>query len=377
MVEAELLSGLIGEIYDAALDPALWKPVLGAIAAFVGGQSAALGYIDETNRKVCDVHTFGCDPHYLQLYLNCYGRYDPSMAMGLLPAGRVTSTTDIVPYEQFVEGRFYREWARPQGWVDAIGVVLEKKPGSFSILSILRNGKSGAVDAESRRRLALLAPHLRRATRVGDLFDRQKAELTALAEVFDSLSSAAFLIDGDGRIVHANAGGEALLAEGGGPIRKAAGRLTGHCAAAERAFRQLFIAAGAGDLTLGAKGISSALTGPDGESYLAHVLPLASGARRLAGRHHQAVAAVFIRPAALSSPSAPELIAKVYQLTPTELRVLLGIVEIGGVPEVAEALDVSETTVKTHLKHLYEKTGGRRQADLVRLFATYAVSPVG
>ena len=55
-----------------------------------------------------------------------------------------------------------------------------------------------------------------------------------------------------------------------------------------------------------------------------------------------------------------------------ELRVLLAIVEVGGVPEVAEALGVARTTVKTHLGRLYEKTGARRQADLVKLVAGLA-----
>jgi DNA-binding NarL/FixJ family response regulator len=51
------------------------------------------------------------------------------------------------------------------------------------------------------------------------------------------------------------------------------------------------------------------------------------------------------------------------------LRVLLAVVEVGGVPEVAEALGVAETTVKTHLSRLFEKTGVRRQADLVKVIA--------
>jgi DNA-binding CsgD family transcriptional regulator len=46
-------------------------------------------------------------------------------------------------------------------------------------------------------------------------------------------------------------------------------------------------------------------------------------------------------------------------------------VEVGGVPQVAEALGIGESTVKTHLGRLYEKTGARRQADLVKLFAGY------
>ena len=74
---------------------------------------------------------------------------------------------------------------------------------------------------------------------------------------------------------------------------------------------------------------------------MAHALPLTSGARRGTGKTYAAVAALFVHPAGLTSPSPPELIAKTYRLTPTELRVLLAIVEIGGVPEVAEALGIA------------------------------------
>ena len=51
---------------------------------------------------------------------------------------------------------------------------------------------------------------------------------------------------------------------------------------------------------------------------------------------------------------------------------LLAIVEVGGVPEVAEALGVGEATVKTHLHRLFARTEIRRQADLVKLVAGFA-----
>ncbi|MGZ3349601.1 MAG: helix-turn-helix domain-containing protein, partial [Xanthobacteraceae bacterium] len=66
------------------------------------------------------------------------------------------------------------------------------------------------------------------------------------------------------------------------------------------------------------------------------------------------------------------LIARTFELTPAELRVLLGIVEVGGVPETAENLGVAETTVKTHLHRVFAKTGASRQADLVKLAAGFS-----
>jgi DNA-binding CsgD family transcriptional regulator len=76
--------------------------------------------------------------------------------------------------------------------------------------------------------------------------------------------------------------------------------------------------------------------------------------------------------AAAASPWAPETIAKVFRLTPTELNVLLAIVEVGGAPEVAEFLGIAVSTVKTHLARVYDKTGAKRHADLVKLVAGYA-----
>jgi DNA-binding CsgD family transcriptional regulator len=81
---------------------------------------------------------------------------------------------------------------------------------------------------------------------------------------------------------------------------------------------------------------------------------------------------VFVQKATLDTPSPQEVIGKLYKLTPTVLRVLLAIVQVGGAPEVAETLGIAESTVKTHLHRLFEKTGAKRQADLVKLMAAYA-----
>jgi DNA-binding CsgD family transcriptional regulator len=94
------------------------------------------------------------------------------------------------------------------------------------------------------------------------------------------------------------------------------------------------------------------------------------------GRVYLAVAAVFSRKAALDLPHPLEAIATTYKLTPAELRVLMSIVEIGGVPEIAPVLGMSETTVNTHLYHVFEKMGAKRQADLVKLVAGF-MSPLG
>jgi DNA-binding CsgD family transcriptional regulator len=138
---------------------------------------------------------------------------------------------------------------------------------------------------------------------------------------------------------------------------------------------EVFTAATIGDVALGVRGVAVPLNSNNGERWVAHVLPLTTGARRKAGAAYAAVAAVFVRKAVLDLPSPLETLSKLYSLTPAEMRVLMMIVQVGGVPEVAPVLGISETTVKTHLQHIFAKTGTSRQADLVKLVAGY-MSPL-
>jgi DNA-binding CsgD family transcriptional regulator len=68
--------------------------------------------------------------------------------------------------------------------------------------------------------------------------------------------------------------------------------------------------------------------------------------------------------------------ADLYALTPSELRVLRAVIEVGDVPAIAAALGISGGTVRTHLHHLFQKTGAKRQVDLVRIVVGVENSPV-
>lgn len=370
--EAERLLALIGDIYDAALDPALWPGVLAKVAAFVGGVAAALYWKDGASMKGEASFIGGAfDMKYRDLYFNKYIGFDPTTtALAVNGIEEPFGTADILPYADFVETRFYKEWVRPQGWVDCVNGVLERSATSIALVGVFRAKQHGLADAEAKRRMHLLSPHMRRAVLIGRTIDLKTAEAASFADAFDAISAGMFLVDGDGRIVHANRSGHAMLIDGT-VLRATGGRLAAVQAESDRGLRETLAAAGCGDASLGSRGIAVPLMSLSGDRFAAHVLPLTSGARRRAGRAYAAVAAVFVHKAALNTSSPPEIIAKTYRLTPMELRVLLAVVEIGGVPEVARALGIAETTVKTHLGGVYHKTGARRQADLVRILAEF------
>jgi DNA-binding CsgD family transcriptional regulator len=371
MPEYQVLTGLIGDIYDAVLEPAQWSDVLTRITEFVGGEAGGLLSKNSVSKLGNAHHHVGVDPHYMKLYLETYSKFDPMSTLPFFDVEQVVSTPDLMPYDEFCEGRFYQEWARPQGWVDAANAVLEKSMTSCAYLSVIRSETQGMVDDEMRRRMALIVPHVRRAVLIGKAIDLRHAEASNFAGILEGFCVGVFLVDANARIVHANAAGHGIL-HAADFLRATGGRLVAADGQVDQTLREVFAAAGGGDAALDVKGIAVPLSASDGECYVAHVLPLTSGQRRRVGTAYTAAAAVFVRKAALETPAAPEVIAKSYRLTPTELRVLLAIVEVGGVPEVATALGVAESTVKTHLGRLFEKTGTCRQADLVKLVAGFA-----
>jgi DNA-binding CsgD family transcriptional regulator len=73
--------------------------------------------------------------------------------------------------------------------------------------------------------------------------------------------------------------------------------------------------------------------------------------------------------------SAIETMGEINGLTPGEVRVLHAVLEVGGIREIAAALAISPTTVKTHLRHIFQKTGAKGQVDLIRLVARAAGGP--
>jgi DNA-binding CsgD family transcriptional regulator/PAS domain-containing protein len=377
MDESGRLSTLIGDIHDAALDSQRWTGVLARVSVFVGGCASAVYWKDVVARTGgVWFHDGNIDPDYAQFYFDDHVKTDPSTDGHFRAcAGDLVSTVDFMSYDEFLKTRFYRDWARPQRLIDGVNAVLDRTAARALLFAVFRHDRNGVVDEDARRRMRLVAPHIRRAVLIGSAIAPRLQEADDLTDALDGLDAGMFLLDEDGRIVHANASGRQMLGESE-MLRACGRRLTVVDAAGDSKLRQSIEASAQPEESLGEKGIALPLVARCGTRYVARLLPLNAGERR--GRHGgRAVAALFVHKAELQTPWPPEVIARHYRLTPTELRVLLAIVEVGGVPEVAAELGIAETTVKTHLGRLFGKTGVSRQADLVRLVGGYSTPILG
>ena len=116
-----------------------------------------------------------------------------------------------------------------------------------------------------------------------------------------------------------------------------------------------------------AMGRSIAIRGnPDQTVMVAHLLPLRRDARDL---FSGAASLLFITPVEARKGPQPALLETLYDLTPAEAKIASLVVGGKTIEAIALLHGVTQHTVRMHLKSVFAKTGVRRQAQLVSLFA--------
>jgi len=161
------------------------------------------------------------------------------------------------------------------------------------------------------------------------------------------------VVDSDFRILFANATAEALLARGDG-LRRGHDGIAATTPADTIALRRLIAGAG-GRCTL---------TRRAGQAPLAVLaVPLRSEA---AGN----ATILFLTDPDRDRIQRTETLQRRFGLTRAESTFLAEIVRGDGLRAAADRLGVSLATARTHLRHVFDKTGARRQAELVGLAAT-------
>jgi hypothetical protein len=258
MREADELSQVIGDVYDASLDPGLWPSAIESICGYVGAASASLHSQDSISRAIDALFWWGREssaPHYFDLYLQKYGKINPIFpGVVFFDVEMPVAVPDVLSCEEFVRTRFFREWLAPQSLMDGLFSNLEKGTTSCALFTAMRHAKQGQVDDRMRRRFELITPHVRRAMLIGKVIDLHRVEAAALADSLDELASGLLIVDSSGRIIHANASAHRLIAEAN-VLRATNGRIGALDPEGNRNLLDIFAAAQAGDAAVG-KGAS-------------------------------------------------------------------------------------------------------------------------
>jgi DNA-binding CsgD family transcriptional regulator len=364
-MEAAFLSRLIESIYDCAIDPTLWANTLEEIAAALNSPAGTLAVSDfVTGTERALVYT-GISEHYQALYREQYHICDLfGHPLILRPVDEPSTSEELVAKEELLQSRIYREWAAPQGFRYVLLTALIKSQARLAYIGLTRGEEGGPYDAVEQARMALLAPHMRRAITIADLIEHKSLERDSLTATLDALTVSVLVLGPDARLVYSNAAGEAALARGDLLLSRL-GAIEPWDRTASLAFRTAITAEAGGAVTLAKRG---------GGRAVVSALPL-SGERRRNAVPRPARVALFVQDNPCG-PHAVELLGRAYGLTGAELRVLLGLAEDATPKDIADRYGIAASTVRTHIKSLFAKTGAKRQKDLVKLLlSTPPINP--
>jgi len=367
LAKPDLFSQLVGKIYDSALAPHDWPEALDGICRFVNAKTAALLSYDVFDKTPPWQLQVGYDAYWMQIYAEKYLALNPYMDdVALLGPGEWNYSSRRPDYRDLFKSEFYQGWLKPQGFIDASVLVIEKSMSNITTLVNVRNESQGQFDESTMALLGALYPHLRRAVLIGRVFGEQQKRVEEYEATLNSLAAGMFLLTGKGEIVQANAAGETMLADGS-PLKKSKRRLELVDGAANRVLRAALAAGHYGDVALGGKGTSIPVQGNDRAEYLVHMLPLNAVRQKSIEVDGGAAFVLFVRRKDVGDADAISEFAERFDLTPKETRVLQTVVEVGTVPLAANVLGIAPATVRTHVTSIFDKSGVRRQADLMRL----------
>lgn len=368
----------VQRIYDAVTSPDAWPGAIEAIAAAADGQRGSLLVEDQLQRRADLMIGWRWDPAHLQR-MSAPGAPRTAPWAGRLPLGRAVRSLELKPERDFVRSEFYNEVVRPNGDFHGVVALVRRTPTHSSYVAVRR--VLGAPDFTDRDVAAFQAilPHLTRALELRrslGVADLRFADLRfddAMA-VFDRIDFGLILCDAEGRPAYLNRRANALVARPDG-LSVGPGGITAMLPEETRRLRRaVAMAAAAGTARPGIDAAAHAavagtrmrLSRPSGaQALLLTVIPVRQAG--LGDRRAQSRVAIFIVDPEHDAAPAAALLQELFGLTAAEAGFAVEIARGDGIRAAAQRRSISDSTARTHLARIFEKTGTSRQAELVRL----------
>jgi DNA-binding CsgD family transcriptional regulator len=355
-----LKESLIDRIYDAAAKPELWKELLVALADHVRSAGGVAIGILATGQGSAFCHCGRYRPP-----ANCRHMINPwTIEVQKRPVGDIVRSHEIMPLRDLRRTEFYEDMLAPSRLDHSVIATICRDNKVNFALTIMRGDKVGPYTEEDIGKLRELMPHLRRSARMRLNLESYHALSLHQQEILDRINTGVILVDEIGRFHCVNQAADDILCEEDG-LRMLGNVLIARDLKASRQLTDMIMATAAG----GAGGTIVVPRPPGRDPLFVLAVPLRGMIREsLIGpgpRPVRQTVALFIKDPARDYPGGDSMLTPLFELTPAEVRVALALGRGEGVKRVAVRLNLSENTVKTHAKHIYEKIGVSNQAELV------------
>ena len=367
MVTVEDFSRLVSGIYAAAVTPQHWEPALDDISRTL---DATIGTLIECANGVWSIQATTAPAEVGKAYAEHYCHLDYVLAaIEKGPSGAIRSGTELIAPRTNTE--FFNDWMRPNEIEDGlfVGFTGGKR---LSCLIVASPRRSESFDTPERVKLiGELVGHMRQAVRTQDKFAALADRAVELAGALEVVRHGVVIVADEHLVINLNSAAEAIVrAEDGLCVRS--GRIAATSTRAEHELHCAITNALGVEPSVVRTGQSLTCIRPSGKRpYVVHVLPSYRCDADAPGRTPMALV-LIIDPDDEPEPGLA-LVRRLYRLTEAEAQVALRVMHGANLKQVAEELSISHATVRTHLQHVFDKTGTHRQAELVRLLL--ALSP--
>ena len=362
----EAFSKVVESIYDCALNPEHWRETLRLVAELTDTPKIAIGVMDYAQERLVYNVEYGHDPAYWQVYLGEFAVNPLLIRSHQRLLGEVFTEKMLANRAEIYAHPLHNEWGRPQRLGDYLGINAVRSGSRVAGLGANRKEWQPSYSEHGFQLFRFLAPHFCRSFAISDIFDLQTITAQALEATLDALATGVYLTDRSGRVVYMNRAAEHQI-KCSDVLRIANNRLAPVSRGARAAMSAAIATAIADEAAAPPGGMTLALPGGNKPGLVATILPLDRGQRHCVSGPFAAAAAVFVQDPMVVPPYPGEAFAKLYGLTRAELRVLLAMAPGLGVKEAAAILGVGEVTARTHLQHIFSKTGTVKQTELLNL----------
>ncbi len=348
---------LIDDIYEAPLAADTWMSVAPALQEHLGAP-VALFLADVGGVKLLG-DAGPVSGAEMKDYAEHLWREDRAMAaLRAAPPGEIIVDSHLISDRERRGSKFYNDLLGCNGLERGLYASVAHGKDGLMFIAAQRSARVGDYDLAEIGAMKRVVPHLGRSYRTWLRMREAGLQRQAALDAMEHMTLGIALVDETGKLHFANRVAEEEMSDGALTVLN--GRVTCRSGKAAQHLRRAIRGAGRQKHPIAERVILDGVGGPSSSLLVAPVRDEA-----MAGLHRGNLAMLLLSRGE-PKPVEEAALGRLYSLTAAEARLLAALVEGERLPAYARRQGIAVTTVKTHLKSLFDKVGERRQADLIR-----------
>lgn len=368
--KASRVDQVIREIHASVCEERGWTGVLCHIRGLFRGRSVILARHDFQNRSSMQLCESPRTPSLKDAYSNPHASANPWFMSSMnYQAGRILTGNELIDPDDLVRSDFYRRFLASRGLVHWLCGVVTSSNDVVNYLAVHRARTQSAFSPGDKDLLRVLVDHLTIATKNQRTLLGERSNRNMLENVLGTVASAMFVVDRDGHVLLQNTGADRFL-RSSAELQVLDSRLVAKPARVHAALAKAISNAAQTEAANGAP--CECVISLAGEEATPPVLVSVRPVGKLyCGEtgSYRGIAIVLARNPEHWPSDEGCRFSSMYGFTPAQTR--LANLMLAGVSrrDAAGQLNVSENTIRSHLKQIYAKTDTHGQMELVHLHA--------